>query len=56
MLCHTSSASPLDRKAIMEEASKRDRLEYDNNDDDKDQSEEDSNEESKENESKLESE
>ena len=48
--------SPLDHEAIMEEASKRDRLEYNKNVDDNDESKEESNEESKENKSKLESE
>ena len=46
---------PLDHEAIIEEASKCDRLEYDKNDDGNDKSEEESDAESKENESKLES-
>ena len=48
--------SSLDHEAIMEEASKCDRLEYDRNNDDDDKSKEESNEENKENGSKLESE
>ena len=47
---------PLDHETIMEEASKRDRLEYNKNDNDNNKSKEESNEGSKENESKLESE
>ncbi len=48
--------SPLDHETIMEKVSKRDRLEYDKNDNDNDKSKEESNEESEENESELESE
>ncbi len=46
---------PLDHEAIMKEASKCNRLEYNKNDNFNDKSKEKSNEESKENESKLES-
>ena len=47
--------SPLDHEVIMEEASKHDRLEYDENNNDNYKSKEESDEESKENKSKLES-
>ena len=46
---------PLDHEAIIEEASKCNRLEYNKNNNDNDKSEEESNTESKENKSKLES-
>ena len=46
---------PLDHEAIMEEASKCNRLEYDKKNGDNDKREEESNEESEENKSKLES-